>query len=312
MEVIIIRIGFIGAGKAGFTLGKYFSTNGIEITGYYSKNGDSAKDAAIFTDSKKFDYLHQLVEESDSIFITTGDSDISKVWQDIKKLSIQGKCIAHVSGSLSSDVFSNISDFGAYSYSIHPLFVISDKYESYKTLKNAYFTLEGSPEHLGDFIAMLSSFGNQIQIIPKEKKGLYHGAAVFASNFVNALVYVSALQMEACGFSHEDALKALFPLIAYNIEGIGAKGCIENLTGPIERCDLVTLYRHFNSIEEKYLPLYKDLCDITLEIAKKKNPQRDYYALENFLEHTLTDTDKNSGGIKNETYSCNFKKSKRK
>ena len=28
-----MNIGFIGAGKAGFTLGKYFRTHGIEVTG---------------------------------------------------------------------------------------------------------------------------------------------------------------------------------------------------------------------------------------------------------------------------------------
>ena len=50
-----MRIGFIGAGKVGFTLGKYFREHGIEVTGYYSRSIQSASEAAEFTiiDSRK-------------------------------------------------------------------------------------------------------------------------------------------------------------------------------------------------------------------------------------------------------------------
>ena len=33
-----MRAGFIGAGKVGFSLGKYLKENGVEITGYFSKS----------------------------------------------------------------------------------------------------------------------------------------------------------------------------------------------------------------------------------------------------------------------------------
>ena len=49
MEVITIKIGFIGAGKVGFALGKYLSENNINLVGYYSKNINSAIEAAKFT-----------------------------------------------------------------------------------------------------------------------------------------------------------------------------------------------------------------------------------------------------------------------
>ena len=44
-----MRIGFIGAGKVGFTLGKYFAVNGLDVAGYYSRNYKSAEEAAAFT-----------------------------------------------------------------------------------------------------------------------------------------------------------------------------------------------------------------------------------------------------------------------
>ena len=50
-----MRIGFIGAGKVGFTFGKYITTKMViskpehiqlEVSGYYSAHSESAADAA--------------------------------------------------------------------------------------------------------------------------------------------------------------------------------------------------------------------------------------------------------------------------
>ena len=49
-----MKIGFIGAGKVGFSLGKYFAENGAELSGYYSRTESSAHEAAAFTGSKAF------------------------------------------------------------------------------------------------------------------------------------------------------------------------------------------------------------------------------------------------------------------
>ncbi len=127
MEVIIIKFGFIGAGKVGFSLGKYLKENNINVIGYYSKSQHSAKEAAIFTNTKHYSSLEDLIKNSDAIFITTSDNQISSVWNEIKRLPIKEKLICHCSGSISSDIFSNINNLGAYGYSIHPMFAISDK-----------------------------------------------------------------------------------------------------------------------------------------------------------------------------------------
>ena len=47
-----MKIGFIGAGRVGFTLGKYFCEHGVEVAGYYSRNIQSAQEAAEFTNSQ--------------------------------------------------------------------------------------------------------------------------------------------------------------------------------------------------------------------------------------------------------------------
>ena len=48
-----MRIGFIGAGKVGCTLGKYFRENGIPVSGYYNRTSEHAKEAAEFVNAMR-------------------------------------------------------------------------------------------------------------------------------------------------------------------------------------------------------------------------------------------------------------------
>lgn len=71
-----MKIGFFGAGKVGFTLGKYFRMHGVEVIGYYSHSIQSAKEAAEFTQSQTFIDIEELLAASDVLFFTLPDGVI--------------------------------------------------------------------------------------------------------------------------------------------------------------------------------------------------------------------------------------------
>lgn len=281
--MIIIKFGFIGAGKVGLSLGKYLKENNIDISGYYSKSQHSSKEAAIFTNTRQYNNLEDLIKNSDTIFITTPDNKIADVWNEIKMLPIKEKLICHCSGSISSEVFSNINNHGAYGYSIHPMFAISDKYNSYKNLSKAFITIEGHEKYIEYLKSLFLYLGNDVAIINKENKVLYHAASVTVSNLVLGLINTGIKYLEACGFTKEGAIKALYPLIEYNLINIKEKGVVNSLTGPIERGDLSTVINHLNVIPEEDKELYRLLSKNILKIAKIKNQDRDYKNLEEYL-----------------------------
>jgi predicted short-subunit dehydrogenase-like oxidoreductase (DUF2520 family) len=281
--VIIIKFGFIGAGKVGFSLGKYLKENSIDISGYYSKSQHSSKEAAIFTNTRQYNNLEDLIKNSDAIFITTPDNQIADVWNEVKKLPIKEKLICHCSGSISSEVFSNINNHGAYGYSIHPMFAISDKYNSYKDLSQAFITIEGNEKHIEYLKMLFSHLGNDVAIINKENKILYHAASVTVSNLVLGLINNGVNYLEECGFTKEMAIKALYPLIENNLRNIKERGAVKSLTGPIERGDLSTVINHLNVIREEDKELYRLLSKNILKIAKVKNKNRNYKNLEEYL-----------------------------
>ena len=239
-----MKVGFIGAGKVGFSLGKYLKSHGVDVVGYYSKTPESAKSAADFTETKVYDAIPDIVRDSDTLFVTVPDGQICMVWDCIKNLDIKNKNICHCSGSISSAAFFDGEKLGASVYSVHPLYAVSSKYDTYKELGQAYFTLEGSADHL------------------QEMKDLLRDA----------------------GCEEKDAQKALIPLFLGNAQAVAEKGPVDALTGPVERADVSTIEKHIQSIQNisdakagaDLMKIYLLLSEQLLAIAGEKHPERDY------------------------------------
>lgn len=282
--MIFIRFGFIGAGKVGFSFGRYLRENNVEVSGYYSRTTASAMEAADFTKTKYFVHLSELVEKSDAICISTPDKEIIKVWNELKKLPVKNKLICHFSGCLSSEIFSDISKYGAYAYSIHPMFALSDKYNSYKHFKEAFITVEGDETHMEDVINIIRTLGNDYKVINRECKVLYHMASVVSSNLVLGLINCGVKYLRLSGFNEEEAVKALYPLIINNVENIKAQGVIESLTGPVERGDINTVLKHLQYIPQEDKELYRICSRKLIDIASVKNADRDYTSIKEVLE----------------------------
>ena len=283
-----MRIGFIGAGKVGFTLGKYFREHGIEVTGYYSRSIQSASEAAEFTATNVYTRRDDLLAASDVLFFTLPDKEIESVYRQVSQLSIRGKIFCHCSGALSAqDAFPNIDDFSATGFSVHPLFAVSDKYNAYRDLADVFFTLEGSTEKLAFMQTWLQGIGLQVRIIPAEVKVKYHCAAALASNYVLGLLQLSQNLLTECGFSPDEAEKALKPLFCGNAEHFRECGLTASLTGPLERGDLSTLQHHLTCLTPAQRQLYVLLAKELLQTAKEKHPQRNYTSIARFLEAQL-------------------------
>ncbi len=209
---------------------------------------------------------------------------IETVWNQIKDIDIREKIICHTSGALSSEVFSDISKHGSFGFSIHPLFAVSDKYQSYKELSGSYFTIEGSKEKIEDMKSLFENFGNTVCIISKEDKVKYHGAAAIASNLVVGLIGLSEQLLVECGFDKESAHNALSPIIKGNVSHIIDDGCEMALTGPVERNDIETVKKHLAVLEGNSHTVYRTVSREVLNIAKMKNKDRDYSKMEDILK----------------------------
>ncbi len=283
-----MRIGIIGAGKVGTTLGKYLSIHGKNVTGFYSRTHESADEAATFAETETYSSLCKLVEKSDVIFITTPDGVIHQVWGDLLHQDISNRIICHFSGSLSSHVFSGREEAGASGISMHPMYAFSDKFHSYEQFHTAYLTLEGDPEAVAVMKPMWEAIGHHVLTLKAEDKIKYHAAAAMASNEMLGLMQASLDILSECGFSEKDSMALLTPLVQGNIASMLEKGCVNALTGPVERGDVQTVRKHLQALEgSKAGKIYQSLGSTMVELAKRRNPDRDYTPVRTLFEKSM-------------------------
>ena len=276
-------IGFIGAGRVGFTLGRYFVENGLNVSGYYSRTYEHAVSASQFTDSKSYKTIDELIAASSIIFITVNDSQIQTVWELCKKSDLTNKILCHCSGAMTASVFSGIEQTKAYGYSVHLLFSFNDKYNSYKEISKAFFTVEGDENHIDYVTDIIKKTGNEYVVIDGTNKDKYHGAAVFVSNLVIGLFHSGKKLLMDCGFCDEQAQKALIPLFINNAANLSCVGESSALTGPVDRNDLDTVKKNINCLDDDYKDIYVKLSRQLVEIAKNKYRDADYSKMEKLL-----------------------------
>ncbi|MDR3598853.1 DUF2520 domain-containing protein [Clostridium sp.] len=254
-----IKIGFIGPGKVGVSLGRYFTHKGIKLSGFYGRDSNAARDAANITKSKFYNNINDIIKESQILFITTPDDIISIIDNELSKFDLNNKSICHTSGSLKSNVLYNAKHSGALIYSIHPIFAFSSKNTPLKKLQDIYFSIEGDDLIDSPVINLINEIGNKYFIRNKEDSSNYHLANVFVSNLTLSLLEIGTNYLRKLGLNEEDALNALKPLIKGNIESIFEKGFINSLTGPVARGDISTIEKHLSVLEDSDQELYKGL-----------------------------------------------------
>ena len=246
-KLCIGRIGIIGAGRVGTTLGMYLDKSlgdGI-ICGYFSRTADSAREAAELTSSEYFEKLSDLVRSSDTLFITTPDGVIKDIWDCIADEDLTGKIVCHFSGSLSSNVFYGAGDRGVYVASVHPMFAFSDKYHSYEGFSGSCLVVEGQAEAVSALKRLFADeLGHTVYSINTEDKTKYHAAAVMLSNHMISLYQAGLYVLESCGFGESTARMLVRPLIEGNVRSMLEKGPRAALTGPAVRGDKETIDSH--------------------------------------------------------------------
>lgn len=278
-----MRVGIVGTGKVGSSLGQYLVNNEIEIAGVYDILSANSKQMANVLNTEYFSELSFLVAASDILFLTVTDSAIADVWEQIREFDINGKIICHCSGALASTVFINIENLGASGYSVHPVMVISNTCD-YEALAQAPFTIEGDENRISALIDLFGKLGNQVQIITAQNKIKYHAAAVFSSNFVNVLASISGRLLSECGLGEKE--QQLFtPLLKQAAHNVNLVGPINSLTGPIERNDVMTVRKHLSAFETSDInQIYRQLSKELVAIAAQKNQNSDYAELLELLK----------------------------
>ena len=288
-----LRIGFIGAGKAGVCFGRYLVESAAKITpeeieatqgapftvsGYLSRNPASASAAALATGKPAFSEYSALAAASDLILVTTPDDRIADVWEILRPQLRSGLFVGHMSGSFSSEVFAGAAEAGVHAGSMHPLASFASREADLRVLRAACFTIEGDAVFLEMAGALLTKLGNSFAPVAAREKALYHAAGATVSNLVVAVAQMGAELFRSCGLPEDFAEHCWRPLFLENAKNIASLGPVASLTGPVERGDIGVIREHLAVLRgapEEVREAYRSLSLIAAEIARERHPGRD-------------------------------------
>jgi predicted short-subunit dehydrogenase-like oxidoreductase (DUF2520 family) len=270
-----MNIVIIGGGRAGTSIGKNLQqSKSFSVKAVTCITVEEAKQSADFIGNVEFisDNNMEALKYGNIILISTPDDIIESVADDISKSDdLQGKYFFHVSGSRPSTILEKVKKRGAFIGSIHPLQALPSFVEGAENLKTAYFCLEGDDEAVEISKKMVSEISNKYFTILSEYKALYHAAAVFASNFINATTFAAFSILKEIGIREDEIINIVLPLIKGTVNNIERLGFIDSLTGPISRGDTKTIKRHLQGLEnydKERLLLYKALSKEAVKITE--------------------------------------------
>lgn len=271
-----MKISIIGTGRLGGALAIALAKKNYKIENLFVRSERDLRQLTNRIDPKPKILTETDFDEisSDAILISTQDSEIEKVAENLSEKLTNKPTVLHTSGSLSSDILQKIKNIGCQTGSIHPLVSISDAVLGSERFKDVYFCVEGDFGAIKVAEKLINDLGGKSFSIETEFKALYHASAVTACGHLVALLDVAFEMLANAGLNEENSKKILLPLVESTIANLKNQKPSEALTGTFARADSETFKRHLEAIKENTsedaLKVYLQLGERSLHLAEEQ------------------------------------------
>jgi predicted short-subunit dehydrogenase-like oxidoreductase (DUF2520 family) len=150
------------------------------------------------------------------ILVTVRDRQVAAALEELLTAPLAPKAVVlHASGSEEpAAVLSLLRARGHPAGTFHPLVPLPDTAGAVELLHGASIGVEGDGEAVRVAKELAAGLGAHVLPIPKDRRVLYHAAAVMASNFPPVLAALAATLMHRAGVAEEEARAAVRHLMA--------------------------------------------------------------------------------------------------
>ncbi len=264
----------VGAGVAARALGPALVSVGVRVLTVSSKNAARTEELAVKLGARMA-AVGELArhEHPDVIFLCVSDGSIEEVGEQLGASPLDGIAVVHLAAQLGIEVLAPAAKAGARTGKMHPIASLSGGPTRLEGVVWGIEAVEGLAEELGHLVERLDGVPMDLR---KVDLSSYHLAAIFASNYLLALLGIAVELWKQSGAPLSPA-QALLPLVRgtlRNYEELGLEGA---LTGPIARGDAETVVAQLRIVSEKmpeFEEAFRTLGLATVGIAALK-PQSD-------------------------------------
>ena len=267
-----MKIGIVGAGKVGISVGYVLRSNGIDVVGISDIMPHALETARGFlgADTLYADDNLAIVDACDVIAIAVQDRLIAKTARAISDRAgdLAGKFFFHTSGADSSSLLAPLEKKGAHTGSLHPLQTFPDIESAINVLPDTSIFIEGDDRARVVLRFIGENLGAKVYVVAGEDKVYYHLAAVLVCNLFSALMQAGSDVMKMIDIDFEPFI----PIIRATMKNIETKGPLAALTGPIVRGDDKTVSAHIAAMSDMPLhaEIYLALSKMAFQMAKER------------------------------------------
>ena len=272
MDSKSLRVGFIGAGRAANTLALGLHDKGYRVTSVTSRTLASAEAlAGRIEGCIPHATTQDVADGCDLVFITTPDDAIEAIARDVRWHSQMG--VAHCSGAESASILEAAQEHGAMIGSFHPMQTFPANNQGAASLSGVAFAVEGPSPLIDTLREMAHALGGWPVEIEPQHRALYHLTGFLACGAVITLMSQAAELWRAMGYTKEQGLDVLLPILRSTVDSLEAQGIPAALTGPISRGDVGTVQKHLDALEGQapsMMPLYCQIALGAVALSKDK------------------------------------------
>lgn len=269
------RLWIVGAGRMGLALGLLLHRSRAAASLTYTARSPGPPPHPLFLRVRpRARYLPGPVppgEETTGLLVAVPDAAVAAVAARLAEAPLPpGIPVLHLSGSLGLDVLEPLARRGCSVGGLHPLCAVADPVEGVQRLRGAAYGVEGEGAARELAERIVRAAGGTALPLEAGSRAIYHAAAVFASNYLVALLAAAERLMERAGVPAGRVREALVELAEGAVENVRHQGPAEALTGPVARGDAQTVLLHLSRLSGDERTLYSLLGREALALARQR------------------------------------------
>ncbi len=248
-----LRVGLIGAGRAGTVVARAFDRVGHHCVAVNAVSLASRDRAARMLPSADVLDPIAVCEAADLVIVAIPDDAIEAAVAGLVGSGAIGRrhIVMHLSGRHGTAVLRPASELGAAVFAAHPAMTLHASPEDVQRLLHCPFGVTAEGDALPIALALVYEIGGVPTVIAEADRVLYHAALAHASNHAVTLIAQSMEMLSSIGV--DESGEYLRSLLAATVERVLAEGDAA-LTGPIARGDWATVRAHLAALLASDLP----------------------------------------------------------
>lgn len=265
-----LRVGIVGAGRVGSTLGAALARAGHEVVAVSAVSDQSRARVERLLPSAAILPLDEVVAAADLVLVAVPDDALRTLVSGLADAGVWrlGQLVAHTSGAQGINVLDPASARGVLALALHPVMTFTGRPEDLDRLIGAPFGVTAVDELRPVAESLVVEMGGEPVWVPEHARALYHAALSIGSNHLVTIVNEAMSLLDGAGV--DDAPRLIAPLLSASLDN-ALRLRDAALTGPVSRGDAATVAVHVRTLAEQApetLPAYLAMARRTAERAR--------------------------------------------